>query len=88
MTDDIIDITTRPCFQKSVRERELEEKLRRAIARGTPTRCLSPQHEAALFIWRAAAVAENDPGKAADFLEMAAQRLRKGDGNEPSPGGA
>jgi len=77
MTDDIIDLTKTAGFRMA-RKRELDKKLRRAIARGTPMRCLSPQHEAALFIWRAAAVADTDPAKAADFLEMAAQRLRKG----------
>jgi hypothetical protein len=40
------------------------------------------------LIWRAAEVAVSDPERAADFLEMAAQRLRKGgDENEPPPGG-
>jgi hypothetical protein len=63
--------------------------IRRALARTSSIRCLSPQHEAALFIWRAAAVADSDPNRAADYLEMAAQRLRKGgDGNESPPGGA
>jgi hypothetical protein len=63
--------------------------LRQALARTNSIHCLSAQHEAALFIWRAAAVADSDPNKAADFLEMAARRLRKGgDGNEPPPGGA
>jgi hypothetical protein len=62
--------------------------IRRALARTDSIRCLSPQHEAALFIWRAAAVADADPDKAADFLEMAAQRLRKGgDDNDPPPAG-
>jgi hypothetical protein len=51
--------------------------LRRALARNS-IRCLSVKHEAALLIWRAAEVADSYPDKAADFLEMAAQRLRKG----------
>jgi hypothetical protein len=50
--------------------------LRRALARNS-IRCMPAKHEAALLIWRAAAVADADPDKAADFLEMAAQRLRR-----------
>jgi hypothetical protein len=50
--------------------------LRRALARKS-IRCLPAKHEAALFVWRAAEVADRDPDKAADFLEMAAQRLRQ-----------
>lgn len=76
MSEDIIDIEERR--KKRVPQQEtFEQKLRRAIARGTPMRPLSPWHEAALFVWRAIAVADTDPDKAADFLEMAAQRLRQ-----------
>jgi hypothetical protein len=56
---------------------EAEQALRRALARGSPLRCLSLRHEIAVLIWRAAAAADSDPDKAANFLEMAAQRLRQ-----------
>lgn len=84
MTDEIIDIEERRKKREPSREKRhpsaesFEQKLRRAIARGTPMRPLSPKHEAALFVWHAAACADTDPDKPADFLEMAAQRLRKG----------
>src|SRR5262249_443261 len=52
--------------------------IRRALARNSVA-CLSAKHEAALLVWRAAATVDTDATKAADFLEMAAQRLRKGD---------
>jgi hypothetical protein len=65
-----------------------EQALRRALARGSALRCLSLKHEVALFIWRAAAVADSDPDKGADFLEMAAQRLRRKEVEEPTPASA
>jgi hypothetical protein len=73
---DIIDINTKRGKRQQARETP-EQALRRALA-GRAIRCLPAKHEAALFIWRAAAVADSDPRKAADFLEMAAQRLWKG----------
>jgi hypothetical protein len=85
---DIIDIETRRKKRKPLPDTEkLSAALRRAIARGSPMRCLSAKHEAAILIWRATAIADADPNNAADFLEMAAQRLRKGGGNAPPPAG-
>jgi len=41
--------------------------------------------EIALLIWRAAAMAERDPRVAAEFLEIAAQRLRGKEVKESIP---
>jgi hypothetical protein len=51
-------------------------KLRRVLA-GKSIHCISAKHEAALLVWRAAEVADRDPDKPADFLEMAAQCVRR-----------
>jgi hypothetical protein len=92
---DIIDIETRrkkrkPSRTKPPPHETVEQTLRRALARATPRsfHCLSAKHEAAIFIWRAAEVADRDPDEAGGYLEMAAQRLWKGGGNEPPAGGA
>jgi hypothetical protein len=64
---------------------EAEQALRRALARGSALRCLSLKHEVALFIWRAAAVADSDPDKGADFLEMARSACAERRWRNPHP---
>jgi hypothetical protein len=46
---------------------------------------VTKDRDIALFIWRAAVMAERDPIVAAEFLEIAALRLRGKEVEEPTP---
>jgi hypothetical protein len=46
---------------------------------------VTKDRDIAVLIWRAAAMAEHDPIVAAEFLEIAAQRLRGKEVEEPTP---